>query len=80
MLKLNILNEKMKYFGGLGAVETGSGTRPANKSISPPFGQAFFGGHFGIFSVFVAGVFLVHFQGRSFSSLWAIWEPKGSKN
>ena len=37
-----------------------------------------FGGHFGTFSVYCASVFLVHFQGRSFSSLWAIWEPEGS--
>ena len=38
-----------------------------------------FKGHFGTLSAFLRACFLVYFQVRAFSALWAIWWPRGGQ-
>ena len=69
----------MMYLGGLGPVGSQVWNQEAKQIFSRHLGKPF-GGHFATFSVFCADVFLVDFRIRAVSTLWAIWESKGSQN
>ena len=70
---------KLSILEALVAPGTRSGTRPAKRSVSGPKCHIFWRSFWHMFRICVAGVFFAHFLRRSFSTLLALLEPKGSQ-